>query len=199
MAKEIFLTLGKTAIVDDKDYEWVIRWHWGVRIAPRTCYARRQERRGGRGAKLITYHLHRELMAHIMGRPLSNGEQIDHINGCGLDNRRCNLRICVQTENIRNQRKRTTPTSSRFKGITWNTFWCKWQAAIKKNGHRHHLGRFDSEEMAAKVYDAAAIQLHGEFAHLNFPTSDKIPGQKMCEPLTCNPAVPPSSGTGPPQ
>ena len=45
----------------------------------------------------------------------------------------------------------------------------RWRAQIAKHGLRIHLGRFDSEEDAARAYDAATRALHGEFARLNFP------------------------------
>ena len=34
---------------------------------------------------------------------------------------------------------------------------------------RHHLGFFTDLHMAARAYDAAAIEMHGPFARLNFP------------------------------
>jgi len=108
-------------------------------------------------------------MSRIIGRPLEKFEHIDHINGDGLDNRRDNLRICTRTENVRCQRKRTKPTSSRFKGVTWHKNHRYWQAAIRKNGERTYLGWFKGEEEAARAYDKAAKRLHGDFASLNFP------------------------------
>jgi len=38
---------------------------------------------------------------------------------------------------------------------------------ICKHGNAYNLGTFSNEEEAAKVYNAKAIELHGEFANLN--------------------------------
>ena len=39
---------------------------------------------------------------------------------------------------------------------------------MKCNNKIHHLGYFTNETDAAKAYDRAAIELHGEFSCLNF-------------------------------
>jgi hypothetical protein len=44
-----------------------------------------------------------------------------------------------------------------------------WHAQITKKGKRYQLGFFDKEEEAALAYDAAATELHGDYARLNFP------------------------------
>jgi len=94
------------------------------------------------------------------------GMQIDHINGDGLDNRRCNLRLATNTQNRRNGKAHSDGTS-RFKGVCWDKFRGRWRADITFENRSIHLGRFHSETDAAIAYDAAARDLFGEFARLN--------------------------------
>lgn len=92
----------------------------------------------------------------------------DHINRKKLDDRRHNLRTATRAENARNRRK-LEGTTSRFIGPHWHKHVKKWQVDIECNGVRFHVGYFENEEEAARAYDAAAKQYHGEFASLNFP------------------------------
>ncbi|MDI9433494.1 MAG: hypothetical protein QM570_17405 [Planctomycetota bacterium] len=88
----------------------------------------------------------------------------------GLDNRRCNLRICTQLQNSQNSRRRR-PGKSRFRGVFPRGD--KWQAAVQHNGKPMYLGLFDEEVEAARARDRKAFELAGEFAVLNFP--DEMP------------------------
>ena len=105
----------------------------------------------------------------IMNTP--KGMQTDHINGDTLDNRKQNLRICTAAENQRN-RGPTKNNKSGFKGVGWHTRNKKWYARIMHNNKRTYLGSFKDKEEAARAYDRKAIELHGEFAKLNFPIED---------------------------
>lgn len=49
----------------------------------------------------------------------------------------------------------------------------KWTAIITFNKKRRYLGSFSTPELAAKAYDDAARELHGQFARVNFPQSDE--------------------------
>lgn len=97
--------------------------------------------------------------------------QVDHISQNKLDNRKCNLRICSQTENSMNQPKKFghTVMQSKYKGVHWPKGKGKWRASITFNKKRYYLGWFYSEIDAAKAYDKKAIELCKEFAELNFP------------------------------
>ena len=103
----------------------------------------------------------------IMNPP--KGMVVDHINGNGLDNRRCNLRICTQAENSRNSRKHADGRS-RFIGV--HPHRDKWDAVVTRQGKTHYAGSFDDEVEAAKARDRLALELHGQFARLNFPPQD---------------------------
>jgi hypothetical protein len=98
-------------------------------------------------------------------------EVVDHINGDALDNRRLNLRKCTQKENVRNRRKETKrKTSSQYKGVhrTYTNMKKPWRADIRVDKKKRWLGRYKTEEGAAKAYDKAARKFFGEFACCNF-------------------------------
>lgn len=116
----------------------------------------RQIRVGGK-----IFRAHRLAWFFVHGRwPV---EHIDHIDGDGLNNRIDNLREATHSENLRN-RGATTKNTSGFKGVSWHKARRKWQAQIKTNGRKKHLGSFDTPEAAYAAYCAAAEDLHGDFA-----------------------------------
>jgi hypothetical protein len=94
--------------------------------------------------------------------------KVDHISGCGLDNRRENLRPSTTSQNGQNMRKPRKGTSQ-YKGVCWITAESKWMSYISVKGHFVHLGIYSCETEAAKSYDRAAAKYFGEFARLNFP------------------------------
>ena len=98
---------------------------------------------------------------------------IDHRDGNGLNNRRGNLREADKSQNNANSPGRRSRTS-KYKGVglrygKWRTTPKHWMAKITWHGHTKYLGYHYTEEAAAKAYDQAAKELHGEFAWLNFP------------------------------
>jgi len=107
---------------------------------------------------------------------LPDAEEVDHINGNGLDNRRANLRPATGIENRRN-RRRSRKNTSGYAGVSWDKVNRKWYAYITADGRMRALGRFDTAEEAALARDRAALELHGEFARLNFPA-----GVAQCPP-----------------
>lgn len=97
----------------------------------------------------------------------SKGTCVDHINGNGLDNRRCNLRLATKSQNAANRPKdRLISATSKYKGV----YRCRgrWIARIEANRVVKHLGVFKTEEDAARAYDEAATNYFGSFAYRNF-------------------------------
>ena len=91
------------------------------------------------------------------------GLVVDHINQDKLDNRRSNLRICRNVENIRN-RKIQTNNNSGIPGVTHRGKWNVWRVRVKLDGIRYHIGDFKDLQEAGYVRDQVALQLHGKFA-----------------------------------
>jgi hypothetical protein len=157
--KQIQLTKGLVALVDDEDYERLSSFKWKAHHR----YAARNVRRNG---KFLTIMMHREILK------APSGMDVDHINGDRLDNRRSNLRLATRSQNTRN-RKGNKNSISGYKGVGWHARCRKWQAAIKTDDKQLYLGLFDAPEDAARAYDAAARNLHGPFAKVNFPEEAK--------------------------
>ena len=111
------------------------------------------------------------LFLHQLIMETPKGMVTDHINGDPLDNRKQNLRICTQAENVRNRRAGKNNTSG-FKGVSWHKRTNSWHARIDHNKKPIHIGCFEDKEEAARAYDRKAIELHGEFAYTNFPIED---------------------------
>ena len=103
---------------------------------------------------------------------------LDHIDGNPSNNDINNLREATSRENNRNAKKRKSvngkPTSSKYKGVYWDKRDKKWRVQIMSNGKRKSLGYFDSEIESAKTYDRAALEVHGEFAKLNFDDDHNV-------------------------
>ncbi len=154
-AKLIPLTQDKFAIVDAQDYKWLNRYKWHIRTQKKISYAETQK-----SGKLIS--MHRMLLnapPHLF---------VDHRDHNGLNNRKGNLRLCTNQQNLYNCRPRQGGTS-RYKGVYWDKREKKFIARIVADGKRYYLGRFDDEIEAAVVYDIKAMELFKEFAYLNFP------------------------------
>lgn len=147
----ISLTRGLSCLVDEADYATLASHKWCVMS---DGYAGREVSKGK------TVSMHRIIMN------AKKGEYVDHINHDIRDNRRCNLRICTAVESLRNRRKLKAATS-RYKGVSWNKVWNKWQVAIRAGGNKMSLGCFTDEDDAATVYNVAAQLFHGDYAVLN--------------------------------
>lgn len=165
--KEIQLTQGRFALVDDVDFEWLNQFSWSARFAKNTgtYYAIRNSKTLD-GKRHIT-SMHRQILGLEYGDP-RKGDHHDHNT---LNNQRNNLRIAGESQSCCNRRRFSNNTSG-FKGVYRDGSRGKWNAIINVGGIAKFLGTFGEKVAAAQVYDEAAIQLHGEFAVLNFPKED---------------------------
>lgn len=148
------------AIIDEGDVPIVLdglgRWS-AHRTAGSSLYAHRTRRDS---SPRTAEQLHR----FILGLPGGRTPIVDHRDGNGLNNSRLNLRMTNSLGNGANAVHGRG--SSRFKGVFRRND--RWRAGIMANRQMHWLGTFESEEMAARAYDVAALELHREFAVLNF-------------------------------
>jgi hypothetical protein len=164
--KQIPLTQGKIALVDDADFEWLSQFKW---YAQKTTYG------GYTAARGCSCWLNKKLHMILMHRQITScpfQSIIDHKNHNPLDNRRINLRICSRTENNRNSNISLRNTSG-FKGVIWDKVLKKWRTRICFNKKQKHIGLYTTKVEAAKSYNDAAIKYFGEYANLNNITNTK--------------------------
>lgn len=153
--KEIKLPNDKKVIVDDEDFDRLDKFTWHL---DKYGYARTNITRDD-GTK-TTVSMHRMLLGIRFG----DKRKVDHRSGVISDNRKENLRICTNAQNIRNQKKRSNNTSG-LKGVSWNEKNKSWVARIGFDNETIYIGSFNTAENAHAAYCAKAKELHGEFAN----------------------------------
>mgnify|MGYP001561184830 len=159
MTREIPLTQGKFAIIDDDDFDIVNKHKWCAVKDGGTFYARTNVLRKGGGYIAISMH------RLILGLIPNDGKQVDHRDCDGLNNTRANIRFSTQTENLRNQRI-SSRNKSGFKGVSWFKRDKKWKADIRLDGKGIFLGIFATKEEAHQAYCMAATEYFGKFARV---------------------------------
>lgn len=141
---------GLFVLIDDDDYDLVSGYKWGIQKSNcNNIYA-------------VNYS------AGLMHRLIMNANKnqiIDHIDNNGLNNQRCNLRLCSHSQNMRN--RKPSVHSSKYLGVSWNKYHEAWDVRITSNHKKIYLGKYRDEKEAAKAYNDAAKKYHGEFASLN--------------------------------
>lgn len=157
--KEIPLKQGNVALIDDEMFDRVSYFKWFMTCGRNTNYARTS------GVlyndKQNSFSMHQLVLSFY-----STGMQIDHINGNGLDNRKENLRICTQSQNLMNSTC-IKKGSSKYKGVVYVKKTNKFYAHIKLNTKIIYLGTFNTEIEAAQAYNLAASKFFVSFARLN--------------------------------
>ena len=149
--KKIKLSRNKYTVVDDEDYEKLIKYNWCLSVQGYAVNSKNN------------------LLMHrfILNLTKDDGNITDHINRNKLDNRKSNLRLCNRTKNAFNS-SRHVDSVSNYKGVCWEKQTNKWKAQICIDGKVKNLGRYVLEELAALAYDIAATKYHKEFASFNF-------------------------------
>ena len=124
---------------------------------------------GGRNGKYWRLSLKgRVLLAHRIAWLLHYGEDpgnlvVDHINGDGLDNRICNLRLATTRENCQNRKTNTNNTTG-HRGVYLSGLVGKPYIARIYHGYRSKvIGYFQTVEEAAEAVQAARRKYHGQF------------------------------------
>jgi|LakMenE01Jun11ns_1017448.scaffolds.fasta_scaffold9218745_1 hypothetical protein len=167
---KIPLTQGKFAIVDKEDYSKIMNYKWFAVKSRNNFYA------ATHGEKRETIKMHRLILG------LSEKNKIcDHIDHNGLNNSKSNLRVCDNSQNIKNTTSRIGSTSS-YLGVSFRpvrkrklkdggysvvNVKNKWVSQIQCNKKKYFIGRFETEKEAAVAYNNEALKKFGEFANLN--------------------------------
>lgn len=151
--KEISISKGFKAIIDDEDYFKIVQYNWH--------YSNGYARRGlswSRNSGLKRQY--KPMQNEILECPI--GLEIDHINHNRLDNRKSNLRIATRSQNIIN-RKSYNITRNIRKESKYEAYYCY----LTVNKKTITIGSFKTPHQASLAYDLWAKDIYGEFAITN--------------------------------
>lgn len=156
--KLIKLTQGKITILDEDEYD---------KFKNTSIHAVNYK---GWWYAEVTLSKKGKQLLHRLILNAKKGEICDHINGDGLDNRKNNLRIVTNSQNLMNSRKPIIKnTTSQYKGVYWSVHHKKWVSRVRLNYKYQNLGFYNNELDAAHAYDDGAKRVFGKYAKLNFP------------------------------
>jgi hypothetical protein len=151
--------IADSALVDDHDFEKVSEqvWYMMTRGKHRKLYYAQAFQKAPDGRRQTLY-MHRVILGLT-----ERTRQADHIDGNGMNNTRSNLRPATGSENVQHQRKSQTyanrPTSSRFRGVSWEVAKRRWRAQVRANGKSAFSRLFKTELEAARAVAGARARL----------------------------------------
>lgn len=155
------IDVGNTVVlVDAEDFERLRVHRWYL---DKNGYPSRNVRHSD---KWLPRRMHQFVMM------VGGDELVDHIDGNKLHCYKENLRRCSTSENAKNGSAHRD-SKSRFKGVSWHNQRQKWKARIMVDYKEISLGLYSDETEAARAYDKAAQEHHGQFARLNFPEKNQ--------------------------
>ena len=164
--KEVQLTQGKVALVDDDDFERVSKYNW--------CYLKI-----GYACSRIKNKI---ILLHNFIMDYSKNMKIDHKDRNRLNCQKNNLRFATDQQNGSN-RSKTVKNTSGYIGVYWEKRRNHWVSRITYNGKRKYLGSYEDIKEAALKYDIENKKLNGEFCgELNFSQNSNI--QHECTPIS---------------
>lgn len=157
--KELLLTNQTITFVDDEDYEKLNKFNWTDRGS--SIY---------RATTRKIFRRYRTININITNFILNNYKYIyDHRDRNYRNNQKGNLRECSAVTNGCNIEKiQLEHNTSKYKGVHFHIRDKKWIARITYKKIPIYIGSFNNQEEAAKAYDIKALELHKEFACLNF-------------------------------
>ncbi len=158
--KFIKLSKGYITVVDDEDYEFLMKWKWCVALdkTKKYPYAVRNQKINGK--------IYRISMNRFLLGVENNKLKVDHADHCTLNNQRSNLRIATVSQNAMNKIK--TRGTSKYLGVSLHRPNNKWVARYCLNKKQITIGFYDLQIEAAKARDEIVKEVYGEFARLNF-------------------------------
>lgn len=139
--KQIPLTKGKFALVDDEDFAKCSEHPWHTQKNHKTLYARRTVYSTRKNRHVLLLH------HFIVGAP-SCGYEVDHIDGNGLNNQKANLRFVTHRQNLQNKHHGT----SKYPGVSWNVKRQRWFSQAYISGKAVFVGWFTDEDEAFRKY-----------------------------------------------
>lgn len=157
--KEIQLSQGKLAFVDDEDFEPLLklgRWSYSENRRGGNGYAD-NEKEGGMHRCVMLMHGH-DLIEKV----------VDHVDRNGLNNQKNNLRVCNDTQNKANRRV-DKANKSGYRGVRFDPRINRWTAKIIVNGKSRSAGSYEDARTAAIARDILAKRVRGDYAAINVP------------------------------
>lgn len=101
-------------------------------------------------SKMLNYQYKRiQLHRFITNAP--KGKMVDHINHDTLDNRKSNLRLVNNSQNMQNRSGNQRNNTSGFRGVSFHKGTGRWFAYVWVNGKRISLGLHKDINIAAEI------------------------------------------------
>lgn len=104
------------------------------------------------------------LHQYLMGCP---GTPVDHVNTDSLDNRKTNLRLIDNQNNLKNRKSKNKNNTSGYRNVVRNGD--KWVVQLQIDGRNKRLGTFNLEDIDAAGAFAEEMRqkYYGEFAGMS--------------------------------